>query len=102
FLHLLWRLYLLDRDVDDARSEAVAIEDRLGQRKGVARDEVLLFIEDAVDAGAANHLAHGGLARLPDDLLGLRPEVVVEEVVARRTDPELHRELHVDDALVAG
>src|SRR5690606_12748991 len=62
FLHLLWRLYLLDRDVDDARSEAVAIEDRLDQREGVARDEVFLFIEDAVGAGAANHLAHGGLS----------------------------------------
>src|SRR5690606_1669104 len=101
-LDLLRWLDLLDGDVDHGGAEAVAVEDRLHQRKRVARDQVLLLVQHAVDPRAADHLAHRGLAGLADDLAGLSAQVVVEEIVARRADAELHRELHVDDALVTG
>src|SRR5690606_19030145 len=100
-LDLLGRLDLLDGDVHHRGAEAVAVQDRLHQREGVPGDEVLLLVEHAVDPRTADHLAHGRLPGLAHDLARLPAEVVVEEVVARRADPVLHRELHVDDALVA-
>src|SRR5690606_6006388 len=99
-LHLLGRLRLLDRHVDHADAYRVSVEDALDLRERVDRHLLLLLVEHLVDALAADDLAHRGLGRLANDLLGNRTQVVVEKVVARVADPVLDRELKVDDALV--
>src|SRR5258706_4193861 len=97
-LHLLGRLRRLDRHRLHRDAGAVAVVDRLHQLARADRDRLARLVQDAVHLALADHLAHRGLGDLHRRLVGAAH---VEDEVARVLYRVLHRELQVDDVLVA-
>ncbi len=90
------QLDLLDQDAGAVVVESLLHELLHGGLSGLARAG-----EDRLDIVAADHLAHGAFGHRLHGALGI---LDVEEVVpdAGRFHPPQHREIDVDDVLVAG
>ena len=98
-MHLLGRLGILQRDVDDRDARIVAVDNLLHQLLGVLGDLLLAFIEHEVHFRFADDFTHRGLGRLQHHLAGV---AVVEQPGLGIFQAKLHRKLDVDDVLVVG
>ena len=97
--HLLRRVDLLQLHLRDADARLVLVERLLDQLLHAVFDLSPRAREDRLDVVAADHFAHRALGHRLDGALGL---LNVEQELGRIPDHPEHRELHVDDVLVAG
>ena len=99
--HLRGRIDLLQLHLGDLDSGPVLIENLLHQFLHRGFDVLARSGQNRLDVGAPDHLAHSALGDRLHGALGL---LDVEQVFADafRLDPPQHREIDIDDVLVAG
>src|SRR5208282_1103387 len=95
---VLGRAHVLHVDLEDLDASTVIVEDLLDELLRLARDRRAPLGVGDLEVALADDLAH---RRLGDVLHGTFGIADVEEEEARVLDDPLHRELDVDDVLVA-
>ena len=97
--HGLRRRDVLRLDLGDLDAGAVVVEDLLREPVGLLGQQQAFLGQCRLQAGLADHLAHGALGRV---LYRALRRLDVEKELPGVADAPENGELHVDDVLVAG